>query len=328
MSALLFVMFLGGFLRGMAQCCAGGSGSPVAGGTSQGVLSLHQMELSSTMQYIDTHRFLDGSSRMQDFLDDYHSSYVYTRVAYGISEDFTMSAECGYWLNRTQIAIQHIDTVSGSGFADLVLFPRYTVYRNTEGTTSDEVTVGLGLKIPMGSYQDSAKAPGTEFFVRKPLAVQMSSGSMDAIFYLFLFRAYNDWNLKLYANGLYIRKGWNGVGERMGDFASFSLFAAHPIVENLSAVLQFRGEWVDSMRINQTIMDYKNPGYVAEWTGYKKIFVSPQLNYTPINGLNVSALVDIPVYQYVNGHQIASQLQASLGVSYRFFIGEVPECCR
>ena len=38
-------------------CCSGGSGSPIAGGASQGVLQDRQVEISANYQYLSTNKF-------------------------------------------------------------------------------------------------------------------------------------------------------------------------------------------------------------------------------------------------------------------------------
>ena len=322
MKVSLLSLFLAPFLifQLHAQCCGGGSGCPIAGGASQGVLMEHQMEIGTNLQYVRTHNFLEGDSPIRDFLDDFHSTYLYSRVAYGLSEDLTMSVESGYWITKTQIGLNHIDTAKGNGIGDLLLFPRYTLYRNNSASTSTEVTLGLGLKFPLGNYQDSVRVGTTPFYSRKPLAVQMSSGAQDVIFYAFVFRGYNDWNVNFFANALYIHKGWNSVGEKLGDFASVSVFASTKIFTTLSGVLQLKAEWADTMKINSVIFDNHNPGYEPTWTGYKKIFVSPQLSYVIAPGFMSTLMIEVPIWQFVNGRQIASQFQASVGLSYRFML--------
>ncbi len=319
LTTLLFVCVAN--TRVYGQCCAGGSGSPVAGGASQGVLMEHQLELGVNLQYVQTHRFLEETSVIRDFLDDFHSTYLYSRVAYGLSEDFTVSAELGTWLTKSQTALNHADTVQSSGIGDLVIFPRYTVYRHNGVFTNTELTFGLGVKIPVGSFDDSLhkSTQGIEYNLRKPQSVQLSNGSTDIIFYGFYFRGYHELGFNFFANALYIRKGWNPNGEKMGDFASVGLFASRKLVENLTATLQVKVEWVDRMRVNDFIANNAPPVDVPGWTGYTKLFVSPQLSYVLAPGLMITALGDIPVYQRVQGRQIASQFQASMGVSYRFF---------
>ena len=109
-------------------CCSGGSGSPIAGGASQGVLSNRQVELSTNFQYINSNKFKTGDRDTTSLFDNFNSKYQYTKIAYGITKDFTISIESGYFFNKTQIGQNKIDTNSSSGIGDLIIFPRYDVY--------------------------------------------------------------------------------------------------------------------------------------------------------------------------------------------------------
>ena len=55
----------------------------------------------------------------------------------------------------------------------------------------------------------------------------------------------------------------------------------------------------------------------ATSTGSKKMFFIPQLSYS-IDGVIVFITSEIPLYQYLNGTQVGSQLQFTVGVNYRF----------
>lgn len=305
-----------------AQCCAGGSGSPIAGGASQGVLQERQVEISSNFQYVNTDKFYKENKPDTSYFDGFHSNYMYTRLGYGITKNLTMSVESGYWINKTQVGLNKRDTVSSSGFGDLILFPRYDIVNRTDETKRTEITVGLGFKIPLGSYNDSSKHiepfSGDPYYITKPLAVQASSGSHDIIFYSFFFRGYPLKNIRLFSNILYIKKGWNPIGEKIGDYASIGLFAGTTLFKKLGLTLQVKGEWVDSMKINKDILMYHYPNYDPEATGSKKVFIAPQLSYT-VKNFTVYAMTEIPVYQYVVKTQVASQYQFTMGISYRFF---------
>ena len=52
-------------------------------------------------------------------------------------------------------------------------------------------------------------------------------------------------------------------------------------------------------------------------TGSFKTFFVPQFTYSKRN-LVFFATSEIPIYQYVNGIQIGSKLQLTLGLNYRF----------
>lgn len=136
-------------------CCSGGSGSPIAGGASQGVLQERQFEIAPNYQYTGTNKFMVGDKDTTKLFDYLFSNYLYMRFAYGVTDRFTMSIESGYFFNKTQYGFQKSDTIKSSGIGDLIIFPRYSVYtRNTEKTRT-EITLGMGMKIPLGKHNDS-----------------------------------------------------------------------------------------------------------------------------------------------------------------------------
>ena len=84
----------------LAQCCSAGSGSPIAGGTSQGVLTKGQAEINLNYQNLFTRKFLTGDKRANNFLNEFSSDYSYLRFSYGLSKELTISIESGYLFTR------------------------------------------------------------------------------------------------------------------------------------------------------------------------------------------------------------------------------------
>ncbi len=303
-------------------CCSAGSGSPIAGGTSQGVLQDRQFEVNLNFQHLSTKKFLDGDKAEKKFLDYYGSNFTYLRLSHGITKALTLSVEAGYYINRTQIGLNKIDTMTSSGMSDLVIFPRYTIYANNRENTRDEVTIGLGYKMPVGKYNDSARLvepyTGDEYYLTMPPAVQPTTGSNDFIFYLFAFRGYPHKDFRIFMNGLYIRKGWNPQGIKYGDYASVSLFASKTLLNRVGVTLQVKGEWVDQMRYSEDLYNLAYYNFDVLATGMKQVSIVPQLSYS-FNAFTIYALSEFPVYQYVNRIQVASQYLHTVGLSYRFF---------
>lgn len=328
-----FVLCWHTFSFGQA-CCGGGGGSPIAGGLSHGVLQERQFEFGSSYQFLSTDIFYRADHKdTLKYFDSFHSQYIYSRAAYGITKKLTFSAEAGYWIDKTQIALDNSDTVSSSGIGDMILFPRYNVYsRNKNMKTHTELTVGMGMKIPLGRYNDSVGRiepfSGHVYYLTKPQAVQTSSGANDFIFYTFFMHDFLEKDFRLFANAFYIRKGWNPVGEKMGDYCSVGIFAGKTIKCRIGLTLQVRAEWTASMKINETVLLFAYPNYDPEATGSKKIFVAPQLSYS-WKSFTVFGLGDIPVYQYVNKSQAGSKFQLSAGINYRFLLSNegITFCC-
>lgn len=308
-----------------AQCCAGGAGSPIAGGTAQGVLQTGQMELNTNFQFTNSNRFFTGDKRDSvKYFDNFKSAYQYFRVAYGLTENFTMSLESGNYFYKKETGLNNDQsrTYKSQGISDLIIFPRYNILNRISPKCRNEITVGLGFKIPLGSYNDSTGRvepySGTTYYVTNPQAVQLTSGAHDLIFYSFFLRSYTAGNMRFFANALYIKKGWNPMGEKAGDYVGIGLFTGKTFFSSLDLTLQLRYERMGKMQLNKNILMYAYPNYDPEATGYKKVFVSPQLSYSKGN-FTIYSLIDIPVYQNVTKTQVGTMFQATAGLSFRFF---------
>ncbi|OFX43778.1 MAG: hypothetical protein A2046_05160 [Bacteroidetes bacterium GWA2_30_7] len=302
-------------------CCSGGNGCPIAGGTSQGVLSEKQLELNANYQYFNSSKFFAQDRDTARLFDNLNTNYLYFRTAYGVTKNLTMSVEAGYFINKTQIGLEKRDTIESGGIADIILFPRYMLYSKTKGTNRTEITLGLGLKIPIGTYNDSLVAytnprSGEKKYITSPPVVQPTNGSQDFIFYGFFLKSFK--NFRMFLNTIYVKKGWNPLGLKFGNYANVSLFAGKTFFEHLGATIQIKGEWIGKI---QSAPKVKLASYYIDKdaTGGKSVFIIPQISYN-YKSVTIYCLSEIPIYQYLNKAQIGSQYQVTFGVSYRFFI--------
>jgi hypothetical protein len=163
---------------------------------------------------------------------------------------------------------------------------------------------------------------GENFYTPKPPAVMPTTGSNDVIFYAFGYRGYPEQKIRFFANALYIKKGWNPLGEKFGDYASVGLFASKTFLKNFGATLQLKGEWIGGFKSDKSADDMLALYNIdVNSFGSKKIAIAPQISYTH-KTLSVYLLSEHPLYQYVNGTAIASQYLFTLGFAYRF------SCCK
>lgn len=304
-----------------AQCCGVGGGNPVAGDASRGVLKAEQLEMSSYLQLVHSEKFMNGSQTDTGYLKGFSSNYVYTRLAFGLSERLTFAVETGYWQKKSQTGRHERDSYASNGWGDLILFPRYNIIKPEGKNRFNELTLGIGFKIPLGSYNDSVGLiepfSGEVFYSSKPPAVQASSGANDLFFNLFWSRQTGIAKIRISSNAMYILKGWNPLGEKLGNYTSLGLFASRQMGESLNLALQLRGEWIGTMQVNSDIMMVSFPNYDPAATGSTKYFVSPQASYYIGAGFTAFAQAEIPVFQKVNKLQIASQQQLTFGIAYR-----------
>jgi hypothetical protein len=304
-------------------CCSGGAGSPIAGGAATGVLQENQLEISLNHQYNKSNKFFVENRDTTGYFDNFNSNYLFLRADYGLSKKLTMSIATGYFLNKSQVNDPQLDalTISSKGISDLILFPRYDMYNKTKNGIRTEITLGIGLKIPLGSHIDSTETVTNVWDISPPIT-QLTTGSQDLMFYTFFFREYPKQKFRIFANSLHIKKGYNSLGLKFGDYSSIGVFASKTIYRKWGLTGQLKGEWIQKMELGKVFDDVED-WIVDDWrskqnyTGSKKMFFIPQLSYSQ-NGITVFVTSEIPLYQYLNGTQVGSQNQFTVGVNYRF----------
>lgn len=326
---LFFVLFfsIGSFSYSQG-CCAGGSGNPITGGSTQGVLKERQFEFSSSFQSLSSDKFLTGDRDTAQLFESFTSNYIYSRLAYGITKKFTISIESGYFINKTQTGLfdstlNKSERIQSSGIADLIIFPKYDIFNRTTARRQTELTVGIGYKFPIGSHTDSLLVftnpiSGQQYYTTSPPLVQPTTGSNDFIFYSFFYRGFVKSKFRIFTNVIYIKKGWNSLGEKFGDYSSVALFFGKTFFNKLGATLQIRAEHINRIQAAQNIdlLAYYNVDVSS--TGSSKIALVPQLNFTH-RSFTAFALYEIPLYEFVRGTQVASKHQFTFGIAYRLY---------
>jgi hypothetical protein len=312
-------------------CCSGGGSNPIAGGTATGVLQKYQMEVSLNYQNNTSNKFFEETEEVsqEGIYDKLSSEYLFLRTDYGISKKLTLSLATGYHLNKTLSYKGQDTSASSSGMGDLIIFPRYDVYNETNGNTRTEVTLGFGVKLPIGSHTDTMKIT-SDVWELIPPTIQLSTGGTDLMFYSFFLREYKKQKIRLFANSLYIRKGYNTLDEKFGDYTSVSLFVSKTFFRKWGLTTQIKAENVGQIEVRQSkLLDLvvRDP-YEAEnfldkqkTTGSKKWLFIPQISYSK-NNFTLFATSEIPLYQNLKGVQFASQNQFTVGLNYRFLTKE------
>ncbi len=153
------------------------------------------------------------------------------------------------------------------------------------------------------------------------------------MFYSFFFRQYKKQKFRVFANSLYIKKGYNSLDEKFGDYTSLSVFASKTFFRKWGLTSQIKGENVGQLQAKQSkLIDlivsdqyFGLPNFLEKQnaTGGKKLFFIPQISYSQ-NNFTIFASYEIPLYQNLNGVQFASQQQFTFGINYRFLTKECP----
>ena len=279
-------------------CCSGGAGSPIAGGAATGVLQENQMEVSINYQYNKSNKFFTENRDTTSLFNNLSSNYLFFRIDYGLSKKFTLSVASGYFLDKTKIG-KYNDTISANGIGDLIIFPRYSIYNKTANFKRTAVVIGLGLKIPLGSHNDSTLVYSDEWigdiYSLNPPMLQATNGSNDFMFTSFLFREYQKSKLRFFISSLYVKKGFNSLGIKYGDYTSVSFFASKTLFYRWGVTGQIKAENIGQIKVANNIEEWDLYDYQIdpESTGSKKWFFIPQLSYSQ-NGITVFATSELP----------------------------------
>ena len=306
-------------------CCSGGAGSPIAGGAASGVLQEYQMEISANYQFNKSNSFYTGSKLTEPLFDNLTSNYMFFRTDYGVSKKLTLSLATGYYLDKSLIESDNTDTTTSKGFGNLIILPRYSIYNKSQNFKRTEIALGLGVMLPLGTHMDSTLVYSDEWigdiYSLNPPTVQTTSGSNDFMLYSFFFQEYQKRKLRLFMTTLLIKKGYNSLGIKFGDYSSLGIFVSKTIFRQWSVTTQLKLEHVGKIKSAQNIdlLAYYNIDPIS--TGSNKAFFIPQISYSR-NGLTFFATSEIPVYQYLHGTQVGSNQQFTFGINYRFLTKE------
>ena len=304
-------------------CCSGGAGSPIAGGAASGVLQEYQMEISVNHQFNSSNKFYTGSKSTEPLFKNLTSNYMFFRTDYGVSKKLTLSLATGYYLNKSKEADYVINNRTSSGFSDLIIFPRYSVYNKNNNFKRTEIALGLGIKMPIGTHIDSTLTGPNEwdFYKTNPPLVQTTNGSNDFMFYSFIFREYQKRKLRLFISALHVKKNFNSLGLKFGDYSSLGVFVSKTFFRKWGVTTQLKLEHIGKIQSAKEINPESLYDIVPISTGSNKAFFTPQISYSQ-NGLTFFVTSEIPIYQYLHGTQIGSQSQFTTGVNYRFLTKE------
>ena len=316
MSFLILVANISIYAQG---CCSGGAGSPIAGGAASGVLQEYQMEISVNHQFNSSNKFYTGSKSTEPLFKNLTSNYMFLRTDYGVSKKLTLSLATGYYLNKSKEADYVINNRTSSGFSDLIIFPRYSVYNKNNNFKRTEIALGLGIKMPIGTHIDSTLTGPNEwdFYKTNPPLVQTTNGSNDFMFYSFIFREYQKRKLRLFISALHVKKNFNSLGLKFGGYSSLGLFVSKTFFRKWGVTTQLKLEHIGKIQSAKEINPESLYDIVPISTGSNKAFFTPQISYSQ-NGLTFFVTSEIPIYQYLHGTQIGSQSQFTAGVNYRF----------
>ena len=296
-----------------AQCCS--PGNPIGGTSALGVNDEHSWQIFLNYRYGYAGRYFEGNKpSTTQFIQDGQFNHMGGVVAYGLSKRLTLEGEFGYFINKTQRYVEGIipSSQNGSGLTDLNLLLKLNLWRSE--LEEWEITTALGGKIPLGNNQQSDQG------ILLPRDLQPTTGAFDFIHSLFLYKGFLSRKFRTFLLTRTEIKGRSLDQYQYGHFFASSFFASYSAGLKWVLIGQIRGEirGRDSRPVSGGGIPLPNNREQLIPTGSQKLFIIPQISYSLTPELQLSTLVELPLYQNYNDKQLSSTVAVMLSLGYRF----------
>jgi len=289
-----------------AQCLS--SANPVGGSENLLVLEKRSVRLISFYRFNYGNQYFEGSERSDfDLIGDANYNFVGSIIGYGLLNKLTLEAELGYYINKTyNYNLVPEYSLRGNGFSSGLFSVKYGLIKNNDKRFF--ISTGLGAKIPFSTK------PVSRDGVELPVELQPTIGAYGAVFQLFMVKEQPLTGSRYFLTCRVDVNSENKRDYKLGTSVFSSLFYSRHLM-----FPWLKGDWTMILQLRNEIRqkDRSSNGWI-ESTGSNLFYLSPQLNLFIKEKLNVSMMVDIPVYRYFNGTQIAMKYGISLNLSGDF----------
>lgn len=295
-------------------CCTPGTSS--LAGAERGIAQYQTLNASLSYQYNFANRAYQGSQQVDDLLRRTVSvQSLNIELEYGLadrvsllmlgsyvgkSREFTTSSAVGSGSQTT--------TFNTNGVGDIALLGKYAVIHPTI-TSPFELSVGLGAKLPTGSYTQELDG------ARYPIDLQPGTGGSDLLGWVFVSRSYPAQQLSFYGSFLYRYAGANPDGYKVGNEWIASVGAEYSIVEWFQLSLQLRARGAGE--------DFANGRFLPS-TGGRMYAVLPGVIYREGN-VAVGMYSLLPFYRNLPGTQVSLNYLVGIGTQCFFDFRGSPE---
>lgn len=290
-----------------SQCLS--SMNPVGGTENLLGLEKNSLRVISFYKYGNSNHYYEKDKRSgyNRIMRAYYN-YVSLILGYGLTQKFTIEAESGCFINKTQLYnVTPQVVLTGQGLSNVVFLGKYAIYSNHQ--KRNYISFSAGPKIPL------SRKKKTDNNVILPDELQPTMGAYGAVTNI-TFVAENSlkgmryfYINRLECNGKNIDNSQQGLSIFNSVFFSKHLMASW-----------IKGDWTAIFQLrNETRMkNHESNGGFEESSGGTTFILVPQLNYVLFEKWYISMLVDIPVYQYFNGTQLGTGTAITINISKTF----------
>lgn len=303
---ILTVALLFNAYKANAQCLS--AMNPVGG--AENLLALEKNSLRAIAFYkggISPDYYSGNTKSDYNFIDKANYNYLSAILGYGLSTKFTFEFETGFFINKTQFYNTDPNIIlTGWGFSNLNFLLKYNFFSDLINRIY--LSGAAGLKVPA-----SRKFQEVDY-VELPYQLQPSQGAFGLIFNSSFVKENSAQGMRYFVTN---RVEINFANQK-NYIPGASVFTALYVSKHLMYPW-LKGDWTVILQLrNEIRLKDNDRGEINNSTGSCLFLAVPQINYVIDEKWNISAMVDLPVYQYFNGTQLGSGISFSAVLSRTF----------
>ncbi len=289
-----------------SQCLS--SVNPVGGSHNLLVLEKNSLRIISFYRYNYGDQYFEGDDRSDfNLIKSANYNYAGSILGYGLSDKATLETEFGYFFNKTQkYNLDPEYSLRGNGFSNANISIKYGLLK--DHSKRFFISSSLGVKFPFSTK------PVIRGGVELPVEVQPTIGALGMIFQMFVVKEQPATGVRYFLTGRFESNARNRQDYKLGSSVFTSVFFSKHLMFSW-----LKGDWTAILQVrNETRRQDKSESGWIESSGSTIFYVSPQINHFINEKWNVSLMLDLPVYQYFNGTQLATKYGVSLNFSRDF----------
>ncbi len=292
-----------------AQCLS--SVNPVGGTNNMLVLEKNSLRVITFYKYGGGDQYFKGTEHYDEdvSISKAYYNYLATTIGYGVTNKLTLELETGYFFNKTQVYDSDIlgdYKLTGKGLSNLVILAKHSLF--TEPVKRIYITGAVGAKIP------SSRTPQSVDNVELPPEIQPTMGAFGGVLNFSFVKESPENGLRYFFISRAETNGTNKNEYKLGNSFYNSVYVSKHLM-----FPWLKGDWTTILQLrNEIRLQDKIDNETKQSSGSNLFFITPQINHFIKEKWNVSALVDIPVYQNFKGTQLGAHMGFTFVISRTF----------
>jgi hypothetical protein len=286
---------------------------------SQGVSTSQGLKLDLRYDYVNQKQYRSGNKAVTYDPATFQENETYTRNHYyTVGLDYSFASVWGVNVLLPYIVRKHetngepgTDLAAGAGLQDTSKIGDAKVIFRYAGFADRSFGVQFGLKMPSGSHTETF-ASGFNAGELVDQGLQPGTGSTDLILGAFYSGSLNrDWDY--FTQGIYQTVLNHTDVYKPGHSLNVNVGLRYQGFERITPQLQ-----INTRLISKDSGDYGAGWAIDDNTGGRIAYLSPGVTIPVNDKVKLFAFVQVPIYQHLNGYQLAPKYLASLGARIGF----------